>query len=79
MHGCVRAYACSHIYLYVGVSYLTYQLIGVLLFKCYSQYITFFFFFQALFSVLDLQYVFSGADVFLTLSAWLKSCFAGML
>lgn len=44
VHGCVRAYECSHIYLCVGVSYLTYQLIGVLLFQCYSQDTTSFLF-----------------------------------
>lgn len=31
---CVHAYECSYMYWYVGVSYLTWELIGLLLVLC---------------------------------------------
>lgn len=71
VHACVRTRECSYMYLYVGVSYLSQQLIGLLLGLCLDIIlkILLFFSFQALVSVLDSY--FCEADVFLTLSAWL--------
>lgn len=55
MHACVRTRECSYMYLYVGVSYLSQQLIGLLLGLCLDIIlkILLFFSFQALASVLD--------------------------
>lgn len=61
---CVHARECSYMYLYVGVSYLSQQLIGLLLGLCLDIILKILlFFFQALNSVVDSY--FSEADVFL--------------
>lgn len=68
---CVRMRECSCVYFCVGVSYLSQQLIGLLLGLCLDIIlkVLLFFSFQALVSILN-SYFFE-ADVFLTISAWL--------
>lgn len=58
VHACVRTRECSYMYLYVGVSSLSQQLIGLLLGLCLDIILKILFFsFQALVSVLDSQHI----------------------
>lgn len=61
MHACVRTRECSYMFLYVGVPYLSQQLIGLLLGLCLDIIlkILLFFSFQALVSVLDFIFLWS--------------------